>query len=158
MDVTSTNAEPGGGVSIRIRGSNSISGNNEPLIVLDGYPLPQGGEASVEGLGSVRVVPSNTLSFLNPSDIQSVDVLKDAAATAIYGSRGANGVILITTKKGSGDKINVNFTTNNSLSSIAAIFNNKPSIGFYKGHGTGHFIKMLHNGIEYAEMQLIAEI
>ena len=118
VDVTSTNAEPGGGVSIRIRGSNSISGNNEPLIVLDGYPLPQGGEASVEGLGSVRVVPSNTLSFLNPSDIQSVDVLKDAAATAIYGSRGANGVIVITTKKGNyGEKTKISFTAEQGTSS-----------------------------------------
>jgi len=118
VDVTSTNAEPGGGVSIRIRGSNSISGNNEPLIVLDGYPLPQGGEASVEGLGSVRVVPSNTLSFLNPSDIQSVDVLKDAAATAIYGSRGANGVIVITTKKGNyGERTKISLTAEKGTSS-----------------------------------------
>jgi len=111
VSVVNTSSEPGGGSTIRIRGSNSISGNNEPLIVLDGYPLPSGGEASTSGIGSVRVVPSNPLSFINPNDIASIDVLKDAASTAIYGSRGANGVIVITTKKGSyNQKAKINLT------------------------------------------------
>lgn len=101
VNIVSTSSEPGGGSTIRIRGSNSVSGNNEPLIVLDGYPMPSGGEASTAGIGAVRVLPSNALSFLNPDDIASIDILKDAASTAIYGSRGANGVIVITTKKGS---------------------------------------------------------
>ncbi|MEQ9289482.1 MAG: TonB-dependent receptor [Cyclobacteriaceae bacterium] len=100
VNIVNTSSEPGGGATIRIRGSNSVSGNNEPLIVLDGYPLPSGGEASTAGIGQVRILPSNVLSFLNPSDIESIDILKDAASTAIYGSRGANGVIVITTKKG----------------------------------------------------------
>ncbi|RKN78666.1 SusC/RagA family TonB-linked outer membrane protein [Ulvibacterium marinum] len=111
VSVVNTSSEPGGGSTIRIRGSNSISGNNEPLIVLDGYPLPSGGEASTAGIGAVRVVPSNPLNFLNPNDIASIDVLKDAASTAIYGSRGANGVIVITTKKGTyGQKAKINLT------------------------------------------------
>ncbi|MGH7448228.1 MAG: TonB-dependent receptor plug domain-containing protein, partial [Longimicrobiales bacterium] len=84
--------EPGGGVSIRIRGGTSVGAGNEPLIVLDGNPLPHGG-----GLSAGR----NPLNFLNPDDIETFTVLKDAASTAIYGSRGANGVILITTRSGS---------------------------------------------------------
>jgi TonB-linked SusC/RagA family outer membrane protein len=97
LQVTSTSAEPGGGTNIRIRGNNSIRGNNNPLIVVDGYPLPEFGEA-----GTDRGAPqtSNLLAFLNPSDIESVEILKDASATAIYGARGANGVVIVTTRKG----------------------------------------------------------
>ncbi|MGH7482230.1 MAG: SusC/RagA family TonB-linked outer membrane protein [Longimicrobiales bacterium] len=83
--------EPGGGVSIRIRGGTSVTSSNEPLFVVDGVPLAIGG-----GLSAGR----NPLNFLNPADIASMTVLKDASATAIYGSRGANGVILIETKHG----------------------------------------------------------
>jgi TonB-linked SusC/RagA family outer membrane protein len=86
VQVTQTNAEPGGNISIRIRGTNSISSGNEPLFVIDGFP----------GAGN--------LNTINPSDIESIDVLKDASATAIYGSRGANGVVIITTKKGKADQ------------------------------------------------------
>ena len=94
--VTSTSAEPGGGLSIRIRGGNSISGNNEPLFVIDGFPVynqPLAGEFETNQ-------STNMLANLNPNDIESIEVLKDASATAIYGSRGANGVVLITTKQG----------------------------------------------------------
>lgn len=84
VQVTQTSAEPGGGFSIRIRGTNSITAGNEPLYVIDGLPGAN---------------PSNSL---NPADIQSIEVLKDASATAIYGARGSNGVILITTKQGQG--------------------------------------------------------
>ena len=83
--------EPGGTVNIRIRGGTSVTSSNEPLFVLDGVPLPVGG-----GVNAGR----NPLNFLNPSDIENMTVLKDASATAIYGSRGANGVVLITTKSG----------------------------------------------------------
>jgi TonB-dependent starch-binding outer membrane protein SusC len=82
--------EPGGGVDIRIRGGTSVTASNQPLFVLDGVPLPVGG-----GLSAGR----NPLNFLNPDDVESVTVLKDASATAIYGSRGANGVILIETRR-----------------------------------------------------------
>ena len=85
------NNEPGGGIQIRIRGGTSIGASNDPLYVIDGVPLTIGGGAS-----SGR----NPLNFLNPNDIESVNVLKDAAATAIYGSRGANGVVIITTRGG----------------------------------------------------------
>jgi len=76
---------PGGGLIVRIRGQNTLLGNPEPLYVVDGMPITP--------------IPGGTISFLNPHDIESITVLKDAAATAIYGSRGANGVILITTKR-----------------------------------------------------------
>src|SRR5688572_2768318 len=85
------NNEPGGGINIRIRGGTSVTSSNEPLFVLDGVPLPVGG-----GVNNGR----NALNFLNPNDIETVTVLKDASATAIYGSRGANGVVMITTKSG----------------------------------------------------------
>lgn len=111
LQITSTSAEPGGGTTMRIRGSNSVNGNNEPLIVLDGYPLPVGGEASSNSTS--RAQGSNLLGFLNPTEIESVEVLKDASATAIYGSRGANGVIVVTTKKGKtgNDRINLTIET-----------------------------------------------
>lgn len=98
VQVTQVSGQPGAAVSIRIRGGNSITGGNEPLYVIDGFPVyNSNGDASA----GVTAGPSiNALASLNPSDIESIEVLKDASATAIYGSRGANGVVLITTKKG----------------------------------------------------------
>lgn len=116
VQITSDSAEPGGSTSIRIRGANSILGNNEPLIVLDGYPLPEGTEASGDGQG--HSTPTNPLSFLNPSEIASIDILKDASATAIYGSRGANGVIIVTTKRGSDRKPKITITSETGISRI----------------------------------------
>jgi len=106
VNITQNNGEPGAGMSVRIRGSNSIRSGQEPLYVVDGIPLdnsnltPTGGSAAGYGSGSSK----NPLSFINPEDIETIDVLKDASSTAIYGARGANGIVLITTKKGkSGD-------------------------------------------------------
>lgn len=96
---TSTSGEPGADVAIRIRGNNSINGNNSPLYVVDGIP--------------VTGVPN-----FNPQDIESLDILKDASATAIYGSRGANGVIMITTKRGTLGKTVIGVTTNTSVSKV----------------------------------------
>ena len=101
--------EPGGGISLRIRGGTSINASNEPLIVIDGVPLNVGG-----GLSSGR----NPLNFLNPNDIKEITVLKDASATAIYGSRGANGVLLITTKSGSAQEPALSYSSNYSMSSV----------------------------------------
>jgi TonB-linked SusC/RagA family outer membrane protein len=119
VSVSQTSAEPNGAVSIRIRGSNSISAGNEPLYVVDGYPLPEGGEAAGNGYGQ----SSNPLSGLNPNDIESIEVLKDASATAIYGSRGANGVVIITTKKGSEGAPQVTFDSRMGVSKISRIIN-----------------------------------
>ncbi len=90
VGVTSASGAPGAGANIRIRGGSSLNASNDPLIVIDGVPMDNNG---VKGL-------SNPLSMINPQDIESFNVLKDASATAIYGSRGSNGVIIITTKKG----------------------------------------------------------
>lgn len=97
--VTQTSGQPGSGSSIRIRGTSSINGNNEPLYVIDGVPIIS--DASQGAVGATRGPSMNPLSSINPSDIESVQILKDASATAIYGARGANGVILVTTKQGS---------------------------------------------------------
>ena len=90
VNVTSNSGEPGGGATIRIRGGSSLNASNTPLIVIDGIAMDNNGISGI----------SNPLSLVNPQDIESFNVLKDASATAIYGSRGSNGVIIITTKKG----------------------------------------------------------
>ncbi len=102
VQITQSSGEPGAGIAIRIRGTTSVRSNNDPLYVVDGVPL-SGTNTSAEssnGIGSSSA--QNPLSFLNPNDIASMSVLKDASATAIYGSRGANGVVIITTKSGKG--------------------------------------------------------
>ncbi|NCD72302.1 SusC/RagA family TonB-linked outer membrane protein [Mucilaginibacter agri] len=100
VQVTPASGEPGAGVTINIRGASSIRSNNTPLYVVDGVPLDNGGTSGGIDAGAGMSSARNPLSFLNPADIENISVLKDASATAIYGSRGANGVILITTKKG----------------------------------------------------------
>nr|WP_294989973.1 SusC/RagA family TonB-linked outer membrane protein [uncultured Sediminibacterium sp.] len=103
--VTPSTGEPGAAATINIRGTGSISGAQEPLYVIDGVPLIQGGTLGTNGSGvEGGTTAKNPLIFLNPTDIESITVLKDASAAAIYGSRGANGVILITTKQGKGGK------------------------------------------------------
>lgn len=103
--VTSNSGTPGGGISVRVRGQSSISGSNDPLYVIDGVPVVAG-NISQDGFGGQE---QNTLAGLNPQDIQSIEVLKDASTTAIYGTRGANGVVLITTKRGQAGKSSINF-------------------------------------------------
>src|SRR5690606_22221106 len=101
LDITSTSGSAGGGYTVRIRGQNSIAAGNDPLYVIDGVPFDTG-SMSHSGL-SLMVLPNrlvNPLNTMDPSSIESIDVLKDADATSIYGSRGSNGVILMTTKKG----------------------------------------------------------
>ncbi|MCW3073416.1 MAG: SusC/RagA family TonB-linked outer membrane protein [Flaviaesturariibacter sp.] len=107
LQITSGGGAAGGGSTIRIRGGASLSASNDPLIVIDGVPVEGNG---IAGSG-------NLLSTINPNDIESVSVLKDASATALYGSRASNGVIIITTKKGSKGKMRFNFNTQASLSS-----------------------------------------
>ncbi len=109
VQITQTSGVAGAGSVIRVRGSNSVSSNGDPLIVVDGIPITQDNFL----LGEAGGVNNNPLSSINPNDIESVEILKDAAAKAIYGSRGANGVILITTKRGKGvsGKPTFNFST-----------------------------------------------
>jgi TonB-linked SusC/RagA family outer membrane protein len=101
VETITNNGEPGGGVQVRVRGGTSISASNDPLYVVDGVPLQN--ETIVAGAnvyGVNAALPRNPLNSINPGDIESITVLKDASATAIYGSRGANGVVLIQTKRG----------------------------------------------------------
>ena len=101
--VTQASAAPGGALSIRVRGGASVTGNNEPLYVIDGFPIendPDNQSPSDGGRDATTTVPSNPMAALNPNDIESIEILKDASATSIYGARGANGVIIITTKHG----------------------------------------------------------
>lgn len=107
VSITPGDGSPGGGAAIRIRGGSSLSASNNPLVVVDGVPIDNGGVSGSR----------NFLNFINPNDIETFTVLKDASATAIYGSRASNGVILITTKKGKLDKkIRVDYTGNLSFS------------------------------------------
>lgn len=105
--VTQTSGQPGGGVSVQIRGANSISATSDPLYVIDGFPINN--DYSVGDAGVTSGAKINPLSTLNTIDIESIDVLKDASATAIYGSRGANGVILVTTKKAKRNETTVTY-------------------------------------------------
>lgn len=110
VQMTQSSSAPGGNASVRIRGGNSISAGNEPLYVIDGFPIYNDTSSSSTGvLGNGQ--PSNVLASINPSDIESMEILKDASATAIYGSRGANGVIIITTKRGRTGQSTVTFET-----------------------------------------------
>ncbi|WP_428232549.1 SusC/RagA family TonB-linked outer membrane protein [Flavobacterium sp.] len=109
VQMTQSSSAPGGGASVRIRGGNSISAGNEPLYVVDGFPIYNDNSSSTGVLGNGQ--PSNVLASINPGDIESMEILKDASATAIYGSRGANGVIIITTKRGKTGQSNVTFDT-----------------------------------------------
>ncbi|MDX5422394.1 MAG: TonB-dependent receptor [Hymenobacteraceae bacterium] len=104
VQISQNSGTPGGGISVRVRGSSSISANNQPLYVVDGVPLTTGDFSQI-GYGGQAV---NALSDLNPNDIESIDVLKDASAAAIYGSRAANGVVIITTKRGAARKTQIN--------------------------------------------------
>ncbi len=108
VSVISNSGQPGSGSTIRIRGGSSLSASNDPLIVIDGVPLDND---QISGAG-------NNLSFINPNDVESFTVLKDASAAAIYGTRAANGVIIITTKKGTTGNLKVDFSTVNSLSKV----------------------------------------
>src|SRR5690606_26243303 len=114
VQVTQTSGQPGGGISVRIRGGGSIQGGNEPLYVIDGFPVYNNDLS----LGVVSGNTTNPLSSLNPSDIASINVLKDASATAIYGSRGANGVVIITTKQGKKGNPKVSYETNYGIQEL----------------------------------------
>jgi iron complex outermembrane receptor protein len=116
VQVTTNGGQPGGGSTIRIRGGASLNASNDPLIVVDGVPLSsfkdKDGNNTLPGVG-------NPLSLINPNDIETFTILKDANATAIYGSRASNGVVLITTKKGKSGKPALSFSTQNSVATVA---------------------------------------
>lgn len=130
VQITQNSGAPGGNVNVLIRGVNSITGGNQPLYVVDGYALGTGGGGSdisayasgsysVGGvIGASGINRINPLSTINPADIESIQVLKDASATAIYGSRGANGVVIINTKRGRSGKASINFEHSTGLQEV----------------------------------------
>lgn len=130
VQIQQFGGEPGSGANIRIRGVSSIRSNNNPLYVIDGVPIDNS-QASAPGVGvtdegsgqagrdNVSSSPRNPLNFLNPNDIESIDILKDASATAIYGARGANGVIIITTKRGKEGKGTLDYSTFVGVATLA---------------------------------------
>lgn len=112
VNVVQSSGEPGGGFSVNIRGASSINGGVSPLYVIDGVPIDNSrpvSQGSIVGFSDSRS-PRNPMSSINPADIEAIEILKDASATAIYGSRGANGVILITTKSGKAEKMKVSYS------------------------------------------------
>lgn len=111
LSAVATSGAPGSPVKIRIRGTSSLNGTQDPLWVLDGIPLEGTDIPSLESLKNIDDVQQSSIAGLNPADIADITVLKDAAATAIYGARAANGVIVITTKNGKAGKTKINFST-----------------------------------------------
>ena len=134
VDVTQNTGQPGGASTVRIRGNSSIRSNQDPLYVVDGVPL-NNTNATPSGDNVAGVTGSesqNPLNFLNPDDIASITVLKDASATAIYGSRGSNGVILITTKKGHKGKGHLTYSAYQGVSVVAKKLNLLSAADFIK--------------------------
>src|SRR4029078_5708392 len=124
VNIAQNSGKPGGSNTIRIRGGTSLTQSNDPLYVIDGVPI-----SSTAGVGQANInaystnifdmEPTNPLMTLNPDDIESITVLKDASAAAIYGSRGANGVIVITTKKGTAGSPKLTLNTSFGTSKVA---------------------------------------
>lgn len=129
VQISQTTGSPGGNVNVLIRGISSITGGNQPLYVVDGYPIGTGGGGSdmrigdatmsASGMANLTQTRINPLASINPADIESIEVLKDASATAIYGSRGANGVIIITTKRGKRGESAINFNASYGVQEVA---------------------------------------
>lgn len=114
VQISQSSGTPGGGISVRIRGNTSISASNRPLFIVDGVPVYDG-PVSGRSFGGQE---DNTLAIINPNDIESIEVLKDASAKAIYGSRGANGVVIITTKRGRNNKTTITADVQRGLTDI----------------------------------------
>lgn len=119
VNISQSNGAPGGGLSVTVRGTGSITGGTDPLYVIDGVPLStNSGDRFSQGNNTFNY-QVNPLNSINPSDIENIQILKDAAATAIYGSRGSNGVVIITTKKGSAGAPTISFNAYGGVSTLA---------------------------------------
>ena len=142
VQVLQSSGAPGGNVSIRIRGISSISAGSNPLFVIDGIPVTNDTRNAAGGIGNFNQ-PFNPLASINPNDIESIDVLKDAASAAIYGSRGSSGVILITTKKGKSGKINVSYDASLGFQEVERYVDLLDAYEYaqltYDGHNNAYF-------------------
>jgi TonB-dependent starch-binding outer membrane protein SusC len=120
VQVYQKSGEPGSSISVKVRGISSITAGNDPLYVIDGMPVNNGSPVTANGdRFPNNPNPRNPLNSLNPSDIESIEILKDASATAIYGSRGSNGVVLITTKRGAPGRLNINYNSYYGIQKVA---------------------------------------
>ncbi|WP_461100702.1 SusC/RagA family TonB-linked outer membrane protein [Spirosoma koreense] len=135
VQITPSSGEPGAGINVQIRGTSSLRGGNNPLFVIDGVPLDGGNTSDAGGVdfGGGTSSARNPLSFLNPADIENISVLKDASAAAIYGSRGANGVVLITTRKGKAGQQSLTFSASGSVSTAMKRYDLLNAADFLKG-------------------------
>jgi TonB-linked SusC/RagA family outer membrane protein len=134
IQITPASGEPGAGINIRIRGGTSLRNNNNPLFVIDGVPVDGGAtQDGGQDVGAGTSSPRNPLNFLNPSDIENISVLKDASAAAIYGARGANGVVLITTRRGRAGQKTLNFSASTTASSTLRRYDLLSSSQFLAG-------------------------
>lgn len=149
--VRQNDGAPGAGMSITVRGTNSFSTSSQPLYVVDGIPY-DGAAAPTSSLQDDNNQTANALANINPHDIESIEVLKDASATAIYGSRGANGVVLITTKKGQmgGDKIE--FSSNFGLSKIGKKINVLDPVTYARYVNEGAINSKTYDGTQYTNL------
>ena len=159
--ITQSEASPDGGLSMVVRGSNSLLGGTEPLYVVDGIPISgnnsiiRAGAFDNFGLdGELQSMTqgANMLSFLNPSDIESIEVLKDASATAIYGSRASNGVVLITTKKGKSGQVKISFDSSFDIANVYRKWDLLDAADFAEQENTKYLIRqIMRNDMTYAE-------
>lgn len=143
--VNQNDGAPGAGVSIQIRGANSFGTNTQPLYIVDGIPFDAAGTPSNEATSGNNQT-FNPLSLINPQDIESVEVLKDASSAAIYGSRGANGVVLITTKKGKAGKAKVELSVNFGISKIAKTIDVLDAYNYANYVNEGYRNGVIYNG------------
>jgi TonB-linked SusC/RagA family outer membrane protein len=119
VQVVSNSGQPGSATSVRIRGINSLQGSNEPLYVIDGVQFSGDGVSTISFGNTIGADVTNPIASINPADIESIEILKDAAACAIYGNKGANGVILVTTKRGKANESKVRYEYNSGWKSLA---------------------------------------
>lgn len=147
VDISNTSGQPGGSSKVILRGFASIGGNNQPLYVVDGVPINNarpGGEAPVGSIGDLtdNYDFGNAANDINPNDIESISILKGAAASSLYGSRASSGVILITTKKGQSGKLKINFSTAASFTQVSIV----PDLQDQYGQGWGKVNYIAENG------------
>jgi TonB-dependent starch-binding outer membrane protein SusC len=133
VSVTPSSGEPGAAATITIRGAAAIRGDQQPLYIVDGVPLNGGGTTGSSAGTEGGTTPKNPLMFINPNDIESISILKDASSAAIYGARAANGVIIITTKNGKGSKGSWNFGASTSVNTTASRYDLLDASGFMEG-------------------------
>ncbi|WP_273444164.1 SusC/RagA family TonB-linked outer membrane protein [Neolewinella agarilytica] len=151
VQITTSQGGPGASATIRIRGGTSITASNDPLYVIDGFPLLGGSSGANAGPGSQSESP---LSTINPNDIESIEVLKDASSTAIYGSRGANGVILITTKKGKEGRAQLTYSNSvgvGELSRTIDILSPQEYVDFWNEYHTFGIVNFGNRDLAYRD-------